>query len=202
VWFFAAGPGATSAVPRVVGSTTLDAQQALARAHLDAKVVKSFDETVKAGVVLVTDPPAGREVRRGSTVTLTVSQGPERYLVPKLAGRTRAEAEQRLTDARLTVGKVGQAFSETVPPGQVISTSPAAGTSVKRAASVALVTSKGRQPILIKNWTGKPADQATRALTDAKLRVDATKQDFSDTVPRGSVISQSPARPPVFLRDH
>src|SRR6185436_7092785 len=103
----------------------------------------AFDETVNAGVVLATDPPPGRDVPRGSRVTVTVSQGPERYRVPKIVGRTQSEATQRLTDARLTVGKVVGAFSETVPQGQVISTSPAEGTSVKRGASVALVTSKG-----------------------------------------------------------
>ncbi|MDQ5839613.1 MAG: PASTA domain-containing protein, partial [Chloroflexota bacterium] len=200
-WFFAAGPGATTAVPRVSGSTTIVAEQALTQAHLDTKVVSSFDETIKPGVVIATDPPAGRDLRRGSTVTLTVSQGPERYRVPKVVGRTQAEAEQRLTDARLTVGKVGQAFSETVPQGQVISTTPAEGTSVKRATSVALVTSKGRQPIQLQNWAGKPADQAVKALTGAKLKVDATKQDFSDTVPNGSVISQSPATGTLFQGD-
>jgi len=201
LWFFIAGPGARTVVPQVAGSTTLVAQRALDRAHLDIAVVKAFDETIKAGVVLVGDPPAGREVRRGSTVTLTVSQGPERYDVPRLVGRSRAEAEQRLTDARLRVGKVSEAFSETVAQGQVISTSPAAGTSVKRATSVALVTSKGRQPIELQDWTGRPADQAVKALTDAKLKVDATKQDWSDTVPKGSVISQAPATGTLFQGD-
>jgi beta-lactam-binding protein with PASTA domain/tRNA A-37 threonylcarbamoyl transferase component Bud32 len=197
-WFFAA---ATTAVPRVAGSTTIVAERALTQAHLDALVVSSFDETVKPGVVIATDPPAERDVHRGTTVTLTVSKGPERYRVPKVVGRTQAEAEQRLTDARLTLGKVGQAFSETVPQGQVISTSPAEGTSVKRATSVALVTSKGRQPIQLQSWAGKPADQAVKALTGAKLKVDATRQDFSDTVPNGSVISQSPATGTLFQGD-
>ena len=198
LWFFTAGPGAKTAVPKVTGSTTLVATRALTAAHLSAKVVPSFDETVKAGLVLAADPPAGRELSRGSTVTLTVSQGQERYAVPTLVGRTQAEAQQRLTDAKLTVGKVSQAFSESVPQGQVISTSPRASTSVKRATAVALVTSKGRQPIELQNWTGKPADQAVKALTAAKLTVDATKQDFSDTVPKGSVISQSPATGTLF----
>ena len=201
VWFFQAGPGATTAVPRVTGSTTLVAQQQLSLAHLDALLVTSFDEAVKAGLVLATDPPAGREIARGSTVTVTVSQGPERYRVPKLVGRTQAEAEQRLSEVRLTVGNVAQAFSETVPQGQVISTSPAEGAALKRAAAVALVTSKGRQPIRVQDWTGKPADQAAKALTGARLKVDAAKQDFSDVVPNGSVIRQSPAAGTLFQGD-
>ncbi|MBE3075276.1 MAG: Stk1 family PASTA domain-containing Ser/Thr kinase, partial [Actinobacteria bacterium] len=202
LWFFTAGPGAETAVPKVVGSTSRVAQRALASAHLDAVVVRSFDETVNAGLVLAGDPPAGREIRRGSTVTLTVSQGPERYRVPRLVGHTRAEAEERVTDARLTVGKVSEAFSETVPQGQVISTSPAASSSVKRATSVALVISRGRQPIAVQDWTGQPVDQAVNALTDAKLKVDATKADWNDTVPKGSVMSQSPATGTLFQGDH
>src|SRR5665647_1047086 len=201
LWFFIAGPGATTTVPTVRGLTTQAAERALHLAHLTPKVVRSFDETVKAGVVIASDPAKGHEVGQGSTVTLTVSQGPERYGVPQLAGHTQAEAEQRLTEARLTVGKVSTAFSETVPQGQVVSTSPAADTSVKRATAVALVISKGRQPIVLQNWTGKPADQAFKALSDAKLTVDATKQDWSDTVPKGSVISQSPATGTLFQKD-
>jgi len=198
LFFFTLGPGGKTAVPKVVGSTSAVARQALARSHLSSVVVRSFDETVKAGLVLAGDPPAGREIRRGSTVTLTVSKGRERYDVPELVGRSQAEAEQRVTDARLTVGKVSKAFSETVPQGQVISTSPAAKTSVKRATPVALVISRGRQPIQLADWTGRPADQAVAAITAAKLKADATNQAFSDTVPKGSVISQSPATGSLF----
>ncbi len=199
--FFTVGPGASTTVPKVAGLTTQAAERALNVAHLTPKVVRAFDETVKAGVVIASDPAVGREVGRGSTVTLTVSQGAERYGVPRLAGHTQAEAEDRLIKARLTVGKVTQAFSETVLPGQVVSSSPAAETSVKRGTAVALVISKGRQPITILDWTGKPADQAVKALSDAKLKVDATKQDWSDAVPKGSVIRQSPATGTLFQGD-
>lgn len=201
LWFFVAGPGASTTVPRVAGSTMQVAELALTNAHLSPKVVRSFDETTRAGVVLAADPPAGRDVGRGSTVILTVSQGQERYAVPKLVGRTQVDAEQHLTDAKLTVGKVTTAYSETVPQGLVISTSPGADASVKRATPVELVTSKGRQPIEITDWTGKQADQAVQALTDAKLKVDATKASWSDTLPKGSVISQSPATGTLFQGD-
>ena len=201
LWFFLAGPGSSTTVPRLSGLTMQVAQRALTKAHLSSKVVRSFDETTRAGVVLAADPAAGKEVGRGSIVVLTVSQGQERYAVPKLVGRTQTDAEQHLTDAKLAVGKVTQAFSETVPQGQVISTSPAADTSVKRATLVAMVISQGRQPIQVTDWTGKPADQAIKALTDAKLKVDATKSDWSDTVPKGSVISQSPATGTLFQGD-
>jgi beta-lactam-binding protein with PASTA domain len=196
--FFTVGPGATTTVPVVKGSTRIDAEKALALAHLDTKVVSSFDETTRVGVVLLGEPPAGREVRRGSTVTLTVSKGPERYSVPQVAGRTQADAQQRIIDQRLTVGPVSKAYNETVPEGQVISTSPAADTMVKRASEVTLVISQGRQPIKLEDYTGQPVDQAVKAMTDAELKVDATKHDWSDTVPKDYVISQSPATGTLF----
>jgi serine/threonine-protein kinase len=201
LWFFMFGPGATSVVPSVKGSTAQAAERALTLQHLNAKVVRSFDETIKAGLVIATDPPAGREVGQGSTVTLKVSQGAERYGVPRLVGHSQAEAEKRLTEAKLAVGAVSQAFSEKLAAGQVVSTSPAADTPVKRATAVALVISKGRQPIALVDWTGKPADQAVNALSDAKLKVDATKQDFSDTIPKGSVVSQAPPSGTLFQGD-
>jgi len=192
------GPGAQTAVPKVVGSTSLVAQKALATAHLGTKVIRSFNETVMAGVVLAGNPPAGSEVRRGSTVTLTVSQGPERHAVPQLIGLSQADAQQRVADARLTVGPISKAFSETVPQGQVISTAPAANSVVKAATPVSLVISQGRQPIQLADWTGQPVTQAVAALTQAKLNVDQSQRAWSDTVPKGSVISQSPTTGTLF----
>jgi len=196
--FFFVGPGAQTTVPRVAGSPSLVAQRALTQSHLDARVVRAFDEAYRVGVVMASDPPAGRETRRGSTVTLTVSKGPERHEVPQLVGRSQSVAEKQVTDALLAVGEITQAYSETVPQGQVISATPAAGTPVKRASAIALVISRGREPIGLADWTGQPLDQAVAAMTKAKLKVDATQKEFSDTVAKGSVISQSLATGTLF----
>ncbi len=192
-WFFLAGPGASTTVPQVVSLSQAQAEQRLTRSHLSARVDQAFDERVKAGLVMTSDPGAGTDVHRGSTVRLTVSKGPERYSVPDLVRSSRAEAQRQLTAQRLRVGPVTQAYDETVPAGQVISTDPEARTSVKRDTSVALVLSKGREPIDVVDWTGRSADTAVTSLTNAGLTVDATAQENSATVPKGSVIRQDPA---------
>jgi serine/threonine-protein kinase len=148
--------------------------------------------------VISGNPGPGSEVGRSTTVTLTVSKGPERYTVPELVGSTQTEARARLEENRLALGKTSEAFDEKVPAGQIVSTTPKAGTSLKRGAAVSIVLSKGRQPIEVQDFTGKPADQAVATLTDAGLQVDATKQEFSDTVPKGSVIAQTPANGTLF----
>ena len=200
-WLFLAGPLASTTVPRVVGTTQQSAMAQLTRAHLQTRITRAFDEAVKPGYVMASNPRPGADVRRGSVVTLTVSQGPERYSVPSLVGHSQAEATTALRNNHLTVGSVRQAYDEKIPAGQVVSTSPAAGTRLKRNAAVDLVVSQGRQPISVQDFTGKPADQAVSALTGAGLRVDATQQQFSDTVPQGSVISQNPPGGTLYKGD-
>jgi serine/threonine-protein kinase len=116
-------------------------------------------------------------------------------------GSTQTEAKARLEENRLTLGKATEAFDEKVPAGQIVSSAPKAGTQVKRGTAVTIVVSKGRQPITVQDFTGKPADQAVAALTGAGLKVDATKQEFSTDVPKGSVISQAPASGTLFRGD-
>ena len=200
-WWFLAGPGSPTVVPHLQGTSWSQAQAALSAAHLDGHEVEAFSETVAKGTVISTDPVAGAQVRRSTTVDVNVSKGPERYAVPDLVGKSAAEARDQVNATKLVVGSTTQAFNDKVAAGLVISTEPKAGTELKRGAEVDLVVSKGRQPIPVPDFTNKPADQATKALGDLGLKVDATEQQNSDTVPKGNVISQSPAGGNLFKGD-
>ena len=197
-WWFMAGPGSPTTVPRVTGQQYTQAQSALQTAHLSPERVDAFDETIPRGVVISTDPGAGSELRRSQDVTVTVSKGPERYAVPQVVGASANEATARSTAEKLVVGTTRQAFSETVADGLVISVSPKEGASLKRGAKVTLVVSKGREPIEVADFTGKPADDAVKQLTGTGLEVDATQQQNDDTVAKGSVISQNPSSGTLF----
>ncbi|HET7476153.1 MAG TPA: Stk1 family PASTA domain-containing Ser/Thr kinase [Dermatophilaceae bacterium] len=201
VWVFTAGPLGLTNVPRLAGLTQAAAVAALDQDRLGADVQATFSETVKQGTVIRSAPGAGAEIRRGSTVDLVVSKGPERYQVPNLVGRTLADAKDQLAANQLSAAPPTEAFSETVPAGLIISSAPGAGASVKKGTAVALVISKGREPVTVASWVNKPADQAVKALTDQGLTVDATKQEFDDTVAKGAVISQNPAGGVLYKGD-
>jgi serine/threonine-protein kinase len=162
---------------------------------------KAFSEKVPTGVVISTDPGAGQTVRRGTDVALVVSKGPERYAVPPVVGMTLAEATARIEAVNLAVGKVTKAFDEKVPEGQVVSAKPGPGANLKKGATVALTVSKGRRPIDVPDLTGKDATIASRQLSALGLKVDATKQQNSDTVGKGKVISQDPRDGTLFKGD-
>ncbi|WP_392542317.1 Stk1 family PASTA domain-containing Ser/Thr kinase [Oryzobacter telluris] len=200
-WFFLLGPGSIVTVPSVAGRPQAQAVQALTAASLDAKVVEAFDEAVPKGTVVSATPGPGAEVRKGTDVRLTVSKGPERYQVPAVVGMSQAEAVRQIEAVKLTVGKVSKAFSDTIPEGQVVSAKPGPGASLKPGTAVALTVSKGREPISVPDFTGKPAKDATKKLNDLGLKVNATKQENSDTAPKGAVISQDPRGGTLYRGD-
>src|SRR5213080_4399966 len=116
--------------------------------------------------------------------------------VPNVVGQTQAAATSAITSAGLTVGAVTQQSSSTVASGNVISESPAAGTSVTSASAVNLVVSSGAPPptqVAEPNDVGQTQAAATSAITSAGLTVGAVTMQSSTTVASGSVISESPA---------
>jgi serine/threonine protein kinase len=66
----------TIMVPSVSGQPITTAGQLLVRAGFQVRERTQANWSVKAGVVLAQDPPAGRQLKRGTLVTLTVSTGP------------------------------------------------------------------------------------------------------------------------------
>ncbi|GAA1968826.1 Stk1 family PASTA domain-containing Ser/Thr kinase [Kitasatospora viridis] len=112
--------------------------------------------------------------------------------VPGVLGQTQAQAVSTLKGAGLH-GSFSQAFSETVPSGQVVSSDPGVGQKVRKSDPVKVVVSKGPERITVPDLSGKPLDQAKQQLTAAHLTPGDTSQDFSSSVPAGSVISTSPA---------
>ncbi|WP_435198344.1 Stk1 family PASTA domain-containing Ser/Thr kinase [Janibacter sp. GS2] len=192
-WYAIAGPGASVVVPDVAGEPREEAASALQDHDLELTEQEAFDESVPAGEAITSNPPSGTEAAKGSDVTVVFSKGPERYAVPDLTGKSKAAASTALKDRKLSLGKASQEWHESVDEGQVISSDPAAGTDLKRDATVSVVLSKGPEPIDVPSVTGESADDATQAIEDAGLKASRAEDAYSTTVTKGSVISQSPA---------
>ena len=76
-------------------------------------------------------------------MNLVISTGPAQVAVPNVLGDTQAVATSALTGEGLVLGTVTPQASATIPAGQVLSESPAAGTSVNSGSAVNLVVSSG-----------------------------------------------------------
>ncbi|MDN5716685.1 MAG: Stk1 family PASTA domain-containing Ser/Thr kinase [Janibacter sp.] len=191
-WWTQEGPGSTVLVPELAGQSHADVESILTQHELSLTEQRAFDETVPEGDAITSNPPIGTQLSKGSDVTVVFSKGPERYEVPALDGRTTAQATADLKAEHLTVGTTSQAWHAEVPTGQVVSSTPAAGTSLKRDATVNLVISKGPEPVAVPSVIGKPSADATTAIEAADLEVAEADEVYSTSVAKGAVVSQSP----------
>src|SRR5437660_1689051 len=124
------------------------------------------------------------------------SPPPPTVLVPNVVGQMQAAATSAIISAGPTLGTVTMQSSTTAAPGNVISQSPAAGTSVASGLAVNLVVSSGAPPpppVPVPNVVGQTQAAATSAITGAGLTVGTVTMQSSTTVPSGNVISESPA---------
>ena len=191
-WWTLVGPGAKVTVPSLIGGTVAQANSVLKPLGLVSEIARQeFNEEIAKGIIIQSEPAGGGKIDPGGTVKLILSKGPERYQIPNLSKLTSEAAVKALTALPLATPVIIESFSDAIPEGLVISTDPIAGTQVKRGAAIRILVSKGIEQIAMVDFTGKTGDEALNTLVDGGFKV-YPKYEYSETVPMGAVISQSP----------
>ena len=129
----------TAQVPNVEGRSIDVATSELEAAGFVVRVQTKLTSAVHPGTVLQQSAPAGSLIEVGDTIGLTVAEAPPK--IPKVVGKTLANAKRALKNAGFEVGKVTQQTSSK-KKGTVIAQSPDAGTSARPGRAVSLVTAK------------------------------------------------------------
>ncbi|MQA86905.1 MAG: Stk1 family PASTA domain-containing Ser/Thr kinase [Streptosporangiales bacterium] len=176
------------------GLTGITMQAATAKAEqmglrVEVGPARNSDEVPK-NHVMATDPAAGDMMRRGGTITLIPSKGPRMIPVPDVRGEELKDAKSLIREAGLTPGKVRRASSISVPKGEVIRTSPAAGEKIRHDSTVRIVVSRG---VPIPDVRGTLLEEAEKALKERGFDIDVTEK-YSEAYPKGRVVAQDPAR--------
>ena len=128
----------TAQVPVVVGKSVDVATSELEAAGFVVRVETKLTNAAHPGRVLQQSGTSSLgEV--GDTITLTVAKALPK--IPKVVGKTLANAKRALNNAGFEVGKVTQQTSSK-KQGTVIAQSPDAGTSARPGRAVSLVTAK------------------------------------------------------------
>ncbi|PWC04405.1 Stk1 family PASTA domain-containing Ser/Thr kinase [Agromyces badenianii] len=161
-WYFGAGPGALAQIPETATLAPEPAKVVLEEAGFTVELGERNDPVVPAGQVSGTDPEAGEQARRGSTVTLFVSKGPSILAVPEVRGSPSAEARAALKDFTVVEPDVPQ-FSNDVAADLVIDVLDADGNSVgseyAELGKLTLVVSAGPVPDVVR-MAGADAEAA------------------------------------------
>ena len=116
--------------------------------------------------------------------------------MPDVVGLSEKMADKKLSDNNLQMQVKSSEYSDTVEKGNVISQEPKADEVVSKYSKVSVVISLGSDAFDISklNLVGKTKESAESLLKENGFSTD-TKEEPSDTVPKGSVISYTPTKP-------
>jgi serine/threonine-protein kinase len=181
-----------SSKPIAVG-LYLNQQEQLARRNIKADgfepvVNHHASRTTDSGLVFKQDPVAGTRVPRGNKVTIWVSTGLPKAVVPAMIGKQSTDAVAALTQLHLKPDI--HSVPSDKPANEVTGQDPPAGTKIPVGQSVRINVSKGPQPIAVASVIGLPIDQATSTLQAQGFQVSPHFVDSSQ--PANTVIAQDP----------
>ena len=205
-------------VPRVVGETQGAAVDALTMLGLKP-VLKNVPSDMPVGTVVGQNPPAGKEVDKGSKVILNMSTGtgpstttvatttttantttgattttavaPVR--VPRVVGLAQTPALRRLNVSGLRPTVVYVRSSQ--PANRVVAQVPGPGTTLRRGSRVRVNVSTGPNPqpaTAVPNVVGPDQATAAQTLSAAGFKVAVLNRPTSDQSKDGLVVEQQP----------
>ena len=172
----------------------VNAQPQVSSGQITVNWEQSYSNDYAAGYVYKQSPVAGRTVREGQSVTLTVSLGIQSVTVPDVTNYLQADAEQQLKNLGVSV-LVTQAVEPTVASGSVIRTDPAAGSQVAAGSTVVVYVSRPQVSTTAKvpSLVGlSSVNDARTLLVQNKLGLGSTTEQYSDQ-PAGTILAQNPA---------
>jgi beta-lactam-binding protein with PASTA domain len=161
-------------IPKLVGMSPFEAERAGGASGLQVVVERQFySPDIPEGKIMTQMPPPGTKVRRGWSIRVAQSLGPQRVAIPDVTGGSERVAELNIRRRGLSLGSVAHVNSPDAPLDQVISQSPPVNASGVSAPKISLLISDGPEPTtyVMPDLTGQPLGSATLLLKDAGMKV-------------------------------
>ena len=163
---------------------------------------QSVTNAIKEDSVATKRRKTSKRVKRNRVIALLIVAaliygvysilGAGRITVPSLAGMTQKEATAVLAELSLKSEIGEEVFSEDVPVGKVISSTPGGGGKVSKDGVVELNISKGKERIVIPSLVGVTPDVAIQKLAEIGLKIGETNEIFSAAAEKGFVVGTEP----------
>ena len=180
-------------VPSVIGKTEEEAKTTLNSLGLGYKATYQPSNTIPEGTVISQGTSSGTKVAKNTTITLSISSGPESSSVPNVVGQDQVGASSLLESAGFKVS-VKQSYSDSVEQGKVISQSPSGSTTVSPGSTVTITVSQGKETkmVTVPNIVGMNSTDAQNTLTSLGLNYSIVEKKDTN-VEKGKIISTSPS---------
>ncbi|MFF8591742.1 Stk1 family PASTA domain-containing Ser/Thr kinase [Streptomyces sp. NPDC015220] len=158
-------------VPGVVGLSLDDAKAKLEGDAYQLKVETQYRESsAQENSVLEQDPVIGKEVEKGTTVTLVVAKAAEKATVPDVTGKSCDEAKALMQDNNLLGNCTDEPTNDPNQDGKVVQTVPSAGSPIDKGSQVTIKVGKlaqQQQKTPVPGVRGKRVSEAVQILKAA-----------------------------------
>src|SRR5918998_3367950 len=175
-------------VPSLVGMDVDEAEEEFGD-DFEIETTAEVEGERAVGTILRQDPEDG-EAREGSTIGVEVV-ATQVADVPGVVGERRSAAEDALRQAGFEVS-TDERESSFEDGGRVLAQAPPGGDSVERGEDVTITVGTGPDSVEVPDVAGVSAAQAGRILEGSGLVLGDVGEDYSETVPEDSIISQDP----------
>lgn len=197
--------GATR-TPGLAGLSIEEARQLLVDQGLELRVDEDgrYDDQVPVEHVIRQSPSEGALVKRGSTVQVVPSLGPQRIPVPELHGQGVQSAQVLLAAAGLALGRTVEVFDRETDPGLVVGQAPPAGQTVAPGAAVDLLLARegSAESFVMPDLVYREYDPVRRFFETRGFRLGSVKYERYEGIRPGVILRQFPlAGHPLGRRD-
>lgn len=214
-WWYYLGPGSYWTMPKPTDLTCKTGKDCTIKnvswssfrstlnvAGIPYSVAQEYSDSIDEGNIISTTPSTvGAHIskRNAGNVKITVSKGIRQATIPSDItdastenGKDPLTALEKAGFTNISHNVNNDEYSLTVPKNALLSISPDPGTTMDHNASVTVKLSLGPMPVNMPDVVGRTKDEA-QALFDSLQLKASYSEDYSDTVPSGSIISASQA---------
>lgn len=176
----------------VVGMDIEVAKVTLKELYVEVEVTYEENGEIEENKVISQSINAGEMVSQGTTVTLVVSSGTNAIDVPDVTGKTEDEAIAQLEAVGFRV-TTDTDYDDNVEEGRVIRQSPTGAEKAAKTSTVTLYISIGPEAkkVDMPDLRGLSESAAKDKLAQYNLKAGTVSEEYSDSVTKGLVISQS-----------
>ena len=157
------------------------------------KTKKRFSDEVPEGVVIKTDPTAGRMIQEGDTVNIYISSGKETISFADYHGKSFDETKEELEKAGFKSVEQKTTHDES-EAGTIIDQDPEPENKVvPEETTVTFTVSTGPEKISLIDLTDYNEKSLKDYAESTGLNIVIIREDYSDSVAKGLVLSQKPS---------
>lgn len=183
-------------VPDLAGTSVEAASERLRLSELQLVVEGNrFHASVPPDFISEQTPAPGTTLKKGRSVRVWVSLGPEKHSVPRIEGETLQSAQLILEQHGFSLGRIVEIHSEIYAPDTVVAQSPQAYEDVSDVTEVSVLLSRGYldQAYVMPDFIGRNYVDIVDELSRGAVKISELRQVDYPGVAKNVVVRQLPA---------